>query len=240
VSDRRSIMLVDDEAPARERLERLLKELPDWRLCGSFGDPQALISACRKGSPEVVLLDVEMPGCGGIELARQLSQLAKPPAIVFVTAYEQYALDAFGVEALDYLVKPVGRQRLAQALERVVRFKPDSDDGRGAPALVSRVGDRTMRIPIEQIRILHADEKYTSVHYLGGEVLIEDSLVRLEQRYPGVFVRVHRNALVARRAMRALFRDGEGRDRVEVEGSDRCPEVSRRCLAAVRRVLKHG
>jgi two-component system response regulator AlgR len=228
------IYLVDDEAPAVHRLERLLVEIEGCDVVGSTTRPESAEADCARLMPHVVLLDVEMPGMDGVRLAKKLTALPKSPALIFVTAYEGYALDAFDLAAVDYLVKPVRRERLEQALTRV---KPASLAGEREPALTARLGERIMTIPVRSIRVLLADDKYTSVHYMGGVALVDDSLVSLEERFPRHFLRVHRNALVARRHLRALARDREGRDHVEVDGVDCRPEVSRRNLPAVRREL---
>ncbi len=228
------VYLVDDEVPAVQRLERLLAEIGGCEVVGSTTRPESAEADCARLLPHVVLLDVEMPGMDGVRLGRKLSALPKSPALVFVTAYEGYALDAFDLAAVDYLVKPVRRERLEQALSRV---NPASHASEREPSLTARLGERIMTIPVRTIRVLLADEKYTCVHHMGGVALVDDSLVSLEERFPGYFLRVHRNALVARRHLRALARDGKGRDHVEVEGVDCRPEVSRRNLPAVRREL---
>lgn len=227
------VLLVDDELPAIRRLERLINDQPDAVVCGQATDPAQVARMCRELSPDVVLLDVEMPGLDGVGLARGLRELSPAPAIIFVTAFEQYAVDAFDVAAVDYLVKPVRPERLVKALSRA-RNRP-----RNRPAtLQSRLGDRLLTIPVSDIRALIAEDKYTVVHYSGTTALVEDSLVSLEQRFPEVFFRVHRKALVSKRYLRGLHRDAEGQERVELDGMDACPPVSRRNLAQVRQLLR--
>lgn len=227
--------LIDDEMPAISRLQRLLAEFDGWRLVGSSTSPEQALQDCAESPVDVVFLDVEMPGLNGVELARRLSTLKPAPVVVFVTAFEQYAVDAFELSAVDYLVKPVRKERLAQALDRArLACRQRGPE----PALTTRLGERVMSIRLSQVRVLMAEDKYTVVHYLGGNALIEDSLVNLEQRFPREFLRVHRNALVARRFLRALRRDSNGLDRVEVDGVECRPEVSRRQLPLVRRALK--
>lgn len=227
------VVLVDDEAPARDRLARLLQECEGIDLVGQCEDGSDLLTLCSSHRPDLVLLDVEMPGADGLELARQIKSLPEPPTVVFVTAFENYAVDAFDVRAADYLVKPVRRERLQAALDRVRARTPKRE-----PMLIARLADRITRIPADEIRALIAEDKYVSVHYLGGIALVEDSLVQLETRFEGRFLRIHRNALVARGYLRSLFRDGEGAERVEIDDVDVCPEVSRRNLPEVRRVMK--
>jgi two-component system, LytTR family, response regulator AlgR len=234
VSRHLRVLIVDDEAPASQRLRRLVDELDDTEVCGCESDPRQVEQRCRDLRPDVVLLDVEMPGMNGVELAGRLRELAPAPAVVFVTAFEQYAVDAFELAAVDYLVKPVRSERLARALRRA-RDRA-GDDG---AALISRIGDRTITVPIGDVRALVAEDKYTLVYYPDGLALVEDSLVSLEERFPDRFVRVHRKALVARSALRGLHRDAEGQERVDIDDTDYCPPVSRRNLPAVRRLLRH-
>ncbi|MFW5816493.1 MAG: LytR/AlgR family response regulator transcription factor [Wenzhouxiangella sp.] len=229
------VLVVDDEAPAVRRLERLLAARTDAEFVGAAHSGEQALDACRRLRPDVVLMDVEMPGLDGVEAARRLQGQARPPAIIFVTAFERYAVDAFDVQALDYLVKPVRSERLDQALARAAARLQALQ----APATLSaRLGERLLAIPLADVRLLQAEDKYTCVHYLGGEALIEDSLLSLEDRFGDRFVRIHRSALVSRRHLRALFRDEQGHDRVEIDDCPVRPEVSRRNLSAVRHTLK--
>ncbi len=236
VSSRLRVLLVDDEAPARDRLARLLDQCEGVELVAQCQDGSQLTGLCARHQPDLVFLDVEMPDQDGLSLARDLKRLPQPPAIVFVTAFERYAVEAFDVRAADYLVKPVRRERLESALERVwKRRQPSAPD---EPILVARLAERITRIPLNEIRALIAEDKYVSVHYLGGVALVEASLVQLEQRFGDHFLRIHRNALVARSFLRSLFRDPDGAERVEIDDVEVRPEVSRRNLPEVRRVLK--
>ena len=236
MSDPISVVVVDDEAPAVRRLQRLLTEQPLASCVGAARNAHEALQLCHDCHPELVLLDVEMPGLDGVSLARKLRVLEPPPAIVFVTAFEHYAVDAFDIDAVDYLVKPVRAERLEKTLQRVNRLKLRGP--RRPVALTARLGEKLMSIPVDQIRLLMAEDKYTCVHYLGGEALIEDSLLSLEQRFAERFVRIHRSALVSRVHLRAVFVDDCGQERVEIEGCAVQPEVSRRNLASVRRLLK--
>lgn len=229
------VIIVDDEPPAIRRLERLIAGLADIKVLDRLEQTACVIERCRQLKPDVILLDVEMPGIDGIGLARELHELDSPPAVIFVTAYEEYAVDAFELAAVDYLIKPVRAERLGEALDRVRQKRPDRP-----AALTARLGERLMSIPVVDIRVLVAEDKYTCVHHVGGEALVEDSLVSLEQRFPDRFVRVHRNALVSALHLRGLSRDANRQVRVEVEGALHRPEVSRRNLARVRRLLKGG
>lgn len=225
-------LIVDDERPAADRLARLLEQQPAVRSCGIVDQAEQVEARCRELVPDVVFLDVEMPGLDGVAIARRLRKLESAPAVIFVTAFEHYAVDAFELAAVDYLVKPVRPERLSRALERA-RNRP-IDPG---ATLRTRLGDRVLSIPVVDVRALVAEDKYTVVHFDKGEALIDDSLVTLEQRFNQQFIRIHRKALIARRYLRGLFRDEQGQERVELDGSDCRPPVSRRNLALVRQVL---
>ncbi|SRR6056297_1960817 len=232
VNSRLRVVLVDDEAPARDRLARLLESCEEAELIGQCEDGSDLLQLCSNQQPDLVLLDVEMPGPDGLELARQIRSLKDPPEVVFVTAFENYAVEAFDVRAADYLVKPVRLERLRAALDGARARRPGVE-----PMLVARLADRITRIPIGEIRALIAEDKYVSVHSVGGVALVENSLVQLESRFEGRFLRIHRNALVSTSHLRSLYRDAQGSERVEIDDVDICPEVSRRNLPAVRRAL---
>ncbi|NKI35798.1 response regulator transcription factor [Wenzhouxiangella sp. XN79A] len=235
----RPVMVVDDEPLAVERLVGLLRGEPGVQVVGCESRPDRVLERCRELVPDLLLLDIEMPGIDGIELARALRGLDSPPAVIFVTAHDEYAVDAFDVAALDYLVKPVRRERLRAALQRfAARTGGDrpADDAEG-PMLSARVGERRLRIPLDQVRALSSEDKCTVVHSTEGRALADATLKELEARHPEQFLRVHRAALVNRRHVRSLFRDAGGVERVTLAGIDYQPEVSRRNHAAVKRLL---
>lgn len=234
MNDTVSIYIADDEAPAIDRLRRLLTAIEGCDVIGASTRPDRVLVECARLHPDVIFLDVEMPGMDGVSLAGRLARLERPPAVVFVTAYEQYAVEAFDLAAVDYLVKPVRPNRLSRALDRVRTIRPQAHREQ---RLVARLGDRVLSIPVADIRILQAEDKYTNVHYTGGAALVDDSLVSIEERFPGRFLRVHRNALVSRAHLKALVRDRSGRERVEINDMDIKPQVSRRNLPGVRQEL---
>lgn len=229
-------LLVDDEQPALRRLKRLVDAIEGCHVLGLCSESDQVLTAVRELEPDVVFLDVEMPGLGGLDLAKALRRLDRPPAVVFVTAFERYAVQAFDLEAVDYLVKPVRRERLLRSLGRVRSEQVTEPPAQAS--LNARLGDRVTKVLLADVRVLLAEDKYTSVHHVNGVHLLEESLVNLEQRFPHRFLRVHRNALVSRMHLRGMFRDAAGRDHVEVAEVDCTPEVSRRNLAQVRRQLK--
>ena len=179
-----------------------------------------------------------MPGMDGMAMASHLKEAEHRPQIVFCTAWSDQALDAFERDAVDYLVKPVRRERLAAALAKAERML---DRPKGAPqasALRSTVGGRTTLIRLEEVVCFVAEDKYTTVWYDGGKTVINESLVELERRYPGILLRVHRNALVIPTRIRGLDRTSSGKCLLRLDGASCRPEVSRRQLSAVRRLLK--
>lgn len=242
------ILLVDDEAPARERLRRLIEELGGHQVVGEAADGASALRAVSALAPELVLLDVRMPGMGGLELAYHLATLEHPPAVVFATAHDEFAVDAFDARAVGYLLKPVRAERLASALARAAQLKRDDLDALSAAAggrearrhICARVRGELRLVPIEEVIYFRADLKYVTVRHLHGEVLVEESLKALEDEFVTRFVRVHRNALVALDRIEALERDAEGHSRLRLRGCDETLEVSRRLVAELKGRMKGG
>jgi two-component system response regulator AlgR len=232
-----SILIVDDEVPARDRMRRMLDELPHFAISGEAGSGGEAMDAISALQPDIVLLDISMPGMDGMALARTLQRGGAQPAIIFCTAYQNQALDAFEAEAIDYLVKPVRAERLAQALEKARRFLGDRELQEPSQYLRSTVGGKVLLTPIERVICLLAEDKYTTVIHEKGRTVIDDSLSVLEQRFPEMFFRIHRNALISRRHLRGLERSKEGQAVAVLSGTDERPEISRRNVSALRRLL---
>lgn len=241
------ILIVDDEPLARERLRALLAELAAGEVVGEVvgeaGDGVAALDAVGRLCPDLVLLDIRMPGMDGLEVARHLAALPQPPAVVFTTAFGDRALEAFEASAVDYLLKPIRRERLAAALERAGVFSRDRAARLAGTSARTHLGaivkGRIRLIPVEEVRYLHADQKYISVVWSGGEHLIEESLKSLEEEFPERFLRIHRNTLVAAEYVSGLERDEGGDGFVLIEGLPVRLPVSRRLLPEVRRRLRH-
>lgn len=229
---RTRVLIVDDEPPAVERLSAMVAGLERFEVAGCESRSGRVLERCRQLAPDAVLLDVEMPGIDGLQLASQLLDEPRAPAVIFVTAHDRYALEAFDVEAVDYLVKPVAAARLRQALERVTASR-----GQSSPAVAARVGDRLMRIPLDDVRAFTAEDKCTVVHALRTQGLVDQPLKAVEREYGERFVRIHRNALASRDHIRALFNDRSNVARVEIDGIELAPEVSRRNHAAIKKLL---
>lgn len=235
------VLIVDDEPLARARLESLMASHANVQVIGSLGDGDAAVEACQRLRPDVVLLDVEMPGRPGTAVAAELGRLADPPQVIFCTAYEQHAVSAFDVGATDYLLKPVRQERLAAALERAMTRRAPASVPAPAPVwLLARSGAEQLRIPLDDVLLLVADEKYVEVHHTQGVRLIDDSLRQLESSLGDRVVRLHRNCLVPRQRLLGLATLPDGRVLARVDGTHQAPEVSRRNLPAVRQLLRGG
>lgn len=245
------VLIVDDEPPARNRLRDQLRALAGSvpvSLVGEAADANGALALMVERMPDIVLLDVHMPGTDGLVLAREIERLPDPPLVIFTTAHAEHALAAFEVNAADYLLKPVRSTRLQHALERAIaRLRPARPAASAAgddAALALHVSERgrLLRIPVDEILYLRADAKYVTVRTRSGELLTEESLVQLEQTFAGRFVRIHRGCLVSTRHLRGLERvTGDGVESagwvVRVAGSDELLPVSRRQWPVVREWL---
>ena len=230
-----TVLIVDDEPPARERLRRLLAEVGGVGVAGEAGSGREALQQTVRCSPDVVLLDVRMPGMDGIETARHLSILTEPPAVIFTTAYDQYAVNAFETRAVGYLLKPVHKDKLAAALAQANRLTRPQLQRLAAAAgepgrthIAARRREEVRLIPTAEILYFQAEQKYTTVRHLHGEDLIEDSLRTLEEELGGGFARIHRNALVNVRHLERIERNPDGRYSVRVRGCAAALPVSRR------------
>ncbi len=243
------ILVVDDEPLARARLRRLVGELgPPFEVLGEAADGGEALRRCADGAVDLVLLDIRMPALSGLEVAQRLAALADPPTVIFVTAYSEHALEAFSAHAADYLLKPVRREQLWEALKRVQvptraqRLSPHPSPAEGQrPARLTasyRGGLRTLAL--EEILFLRAEDKYVTAYTRDERLLLEDSLQQLEVRFPGQFLRIHRNALVARRWLKGIERGPGGAALAVVAGlAERLP-ISRRHLSEVRAWMRGG
>jgi two-component system, LytTR family, response regulator AlgR len=240
------LLIVDDEPPARERLRRLLEEIGDCEIVGEAGNGEEALAYCSDTQPDVVLLDVRMPGISGIEVARHIDSLEDPPAVIFTTAYDQYAVDAFETEAVGYLLKPVRKEKLAHALRHAGRISPTRlakvAQSAGFDArreqICARLGEQLRLIPVSDIYYFVADQKYITVRHKGGENLIDESLKSLAEEFSNDFVRIHRNALVAERQISAVERMEDGQYVVRIRDCGTVLQVSRRHAAELLRRIR--
>jgi two-component system response regulator AlgR len=243
------VMIVDDELFARTRLRSLVQGCaePRCQVAGEAADAPSALQWLRENRCDVVLLDVAMPGIDGLQLAEQLQSQhvgqQKAPAVVFVTAHGEHALRAFELEATDYLTKPVRRERLQAALQRVAKARqpqPLERSDAGEPVLVVSDRGRVQRVPVSQVLYLKAELKYVTLRTADGEWVLDEPLNDLEPRLGRDFIRVHRNALVALRAVRSLERHASEDEplgwAVQLHNGERLA-VSRRQLASVREAL---
>lgn len=240
------VLLVDDEALARSRLRTLLGECsaPAATVGGEAPNAAQAMELLLRGKFDAVLLDIHMPGADGLVLAQTLRSMPQPPAVVFVTAYAEHAVEAFELEAVDYLTKPVRLERLQAALqkvERLVQSRLAGPPDESAPMLLIQDRGRTERVPLVEVLYFKAELKYVTVRTSARSYILDASLSELEERHAAQFLRIHRNALVARHAMRALekYDDPEEGDgwAVRLHGIDEVLAVSRRQLGAVREAL---
>jgi len=241
------LLVVDDEPLARARLLRLLARLRPEAQCLEAGDGEQALAMVARHDPDLVLLDIRMPGTDGLAVAARLDEEAHPPAIIFCTAYDEYAIDALHHQAVAYILKPVRREELARALDHAGRVNrvqlaslreaaPAGTDGR------THISCQTHRglemLPLADIRCFLADQKYVTACGTRGELLIPDTLKDLETEFGDRFLRVHRNALVALAHVLKLRRDDEGSWYLELDGVAQRPQVSRRHLSEVKSRLR--
>ena len=246
------VLIVDDEKPARDRLRQLLDDFDEYEVVGEAGNGEEAVRLGAETKPDIVLLDIRMPGLDGIEAAHYLNQFDSPPAIVFATAYDEYAIDAFDARAIGYVLKPVRRERLAKALEQAARLAAgtlaevagDSRITSRRKHVCSRSHGEIKLIPVDEVNYFQADQKYVRVHHAGGRDLIDDSLKSLEREFADDFVRIHRGAVVAVNKIERLAKSEDGKHHVVLRGGSQEQQnqliISRRHLAEVRRRIKGG
>ncbi len=241
------VLIVDDEAPARDRLSSLVSDLDGHEPVGEAASGEEAVELAQRLQPDLVLMDIRMPGMGGLEAARHLATLAQPPAVIFITAYDTFAMEAFEAQAVGYLMKPVRRERLARALRHAARpTRPqlaalataDPETRQVRARIAARLGDALRLIPVDTIYYFQADQKYVTVRHAGGSDLIDEALKDLADEFRDTFVRIHRNALVALAHVESLTSDPDGRLQIRMRGTDELLAVSRRHAAEVRRRIQ--
>ena len=240
------ILIVDDEQPARDRLRRLLSDIENVNITAEAANGVEAIKAYEVENADIVLLDIRMPLMDGMETARHLMANEQPPAIIFTTAYGEHALEAFEAHAVDYLVKPIRPERLQDAISSAQRLNSaqlqqvssDFTDNTARTHICVRKGNDLELIHIEDIYYFIADNKYVSIIHKGGEALIDEALINLEEEFQHTFFRVHRNALVALDQISGLSKDTDSARKITLKDSDNLVEVSRRHLPAVRKLIR--
>jgi len=250
-----NILIVDDEKLARDRLKRLVEKGGDHTVVAEAADGRSAVTQVEKHLPDVVLLDIRMPGMDGLEVARHLTKLENPPAIIFCTAYGEHALEAFQTHAVGYLLKPVKIEELQAALASAEKLnraqlqkistvtpEPDATNKRLQRAARQHISARTRNglvlVPIAEVRCFVADHKYVTVYHTKGELLVDDALKDLEDEFGERFVRVHRNALISLPHVEGMERVPPGHYCIRLQGTDAKPIISRRNVTELRNQLK--
>ncbi len=235
------ILITDDEPLARERLRHLIGEIGAMEVVGEAGNGRECLELSCQLVPDVVLLDIRMPGMDGLEAAAHLGAGENPPAVIFTTAYGDHALAAFEANAIDYLLKPIRKQRLEQALYKAQRLNParlqalreDSGDYQARTHICIQSRQSMQLIPVPEIIYFHADHKYVTVRHCHGESLIEESLKALEEEFGDRFMRIHRSTLVSTAFLAGVEKIPGGHRAILRDVADR-PEVSRRHLSSLK------
>ena len=239
------ILIVDYEALARERLVAMLAEAEGgYEVVGEAANGTQAIKLSTSIKPDILLLDIHMPGMSGLEVAMHLSEQEDAPAIIFTTAYDEYALAAFEAQAIAYLLKPVQAEQLLRSLQKASQLKQgqlqelqSATGSQRSHISVKTRGDLQL-VPTSDVMYFRADQKYVEMRHPGGVALIEESLKSLEEEFPDRFMRIHRNALIATDAVMGIERDGLGRCYAVLSGCDEKLDVSRRHVTALRQLLK--
>lgn len=237
------VLIVDDEKLARTRLRELISKIGDHTVVGEAQNGSDAIEQTISLNPNVILMDIRMPVMDGLEAAMHLTSMESPPSVIFTTAYDQHALEAFEANAIDYLLKPIRRDRLEAALHKARRFTHRQlhqvSRAHEEPAARSHISvhmrGQINLIPVKDIIYFMADSKYVTVRTQTEQHLIEDALISLEEEFGNHFLRIHRNALVATAYIRGIEKQSSGRWRVILNGIDDKLDVSRRHTPAVRR-----
>ena len=244
------VLVVDDEQPARARLKQLLDDEPDYEFVGEAGNGNDAIKLTAELHPDIVLLDIRMPGVDGIETAHHLNTMENPPAVVFTTAYDEYAIDAFDALAVGYVLKPVRRSRLTAALQQAARLAPSTLLSVASQAnmepvrkhVCARAHGELRLIPVANISCFRADQKYVTVDHRNGRDLIDEPLKALAEEFCAEFVRIHRSALVAVQCIDRIEKTADGKSLIVLRDNSQVDDeeliISRRHLAEVRRRLK--
>jgi len=242
------ILIVDDEHLARTRLHHMIDNIADFDVVAEAKNGHEAIQNVSQYQPDIVLMDIRMPGIDGLEAATHISNLDSPPAIIFTTAYNDYALSAFKTHAIDYLLKPIRKEQLKSALNAASRLNraqssalATQDDRKNEPRHISvRIKGDILIIPTDEIFYFLAEHKYVTIGYRGGEALTEEPLTSLEKQFSTSFVRIHRNALIAIKYVQSLEKTNDGTAQIRLRESDKTLEVSRRLLPAIRKLIKNN
>jgi two-component system response regulator AlgR len=238
------VLIVDDEQLARDRIARMLSDLSGYDVVGQAANGMQAVERCETTQPDVVLLDIRMPGMDGLEAARHMAGMEQPPAVVFCTAYEEHAIEAFKVQAVGYLLKPVRRDDLIGVLGSATRSNRAQlaalarEEGSQRSHISARTRKGIELVPIDDVRFFQADQKYVTMRHANGELLIDETLQELENEFGARFVRVHRNALVATKYIEGLERNEDGQYQIRLRDVPAGIDISRRHVSSIRRYIQ--
>ena len=232
-----NVLIVDDEPLARSRLIRLLAHDKSIVVQGEASNGNESLVLAKKQTPDLIFLDVDMPGMNGLQVANELNSLTLPPAIVFITAYPEHAFDALQLSAAGYLVKPISEQSLQKVLKQVGRLNKVHIQKQQNVKISYQLAGTLRSVDINDVLYFSAEEKYTKMIFCGGEALLEQSLKQLELQYPTHILRIHRNTLVNRQKVIALHSKANGNHMIELQGGCELLPVSRRELKLVKNSL---
>jgi two-component system, LytTR family, response regulator AlgR len=242
-----NVLIVDDEQLARQRLRKLLSATSEHQIIGEAETGEDALRKTQASRPDVVLMDIRMPGMDGIEAASYINRMDKPPAIIFTTAFSDHALHAFETHAIDYLLKPIKQSRLEAALDAAKRMNKaqlsqlrdrDNDTDKTRRKICVKSRGALELIPLEEIIYFKADQKYVTLRTAEQEYLIEEPLKSLETEFENYFIRIHRNALVAHNMLNGLGKNSEGHACITFKDIDDQLEVSRRHLPMIRKKIR--
>jgi len=246
------ILIADDENLARERLSRLVEQLDDCELIGAACNGRETLELIDRLDPDLILLDVRMPGKDGLEVAKELSEHPEPPAIVFCTAYDEYALEAFDTLAMGYIVKPVQLEQLQKIIEKAARTNKlqkqsalaqlnevpsNTETDQSRQNIAAKTHQGIELIPLSSVYCFIADQKYVTVVHEGGETLIDETLKELQEEFTHSFFRVHRNTLVAIEQIDGLVRADGSQYQLRLKSTDYSPVVSRRHMQELKQLM---
>ena len=241
------VLIVDDEKLARERMRKLLDEIGGYQVVGEGVNGNEAVERVNELNPDILLMDIHMPGMDGLEAAMHIMGFENAPCVIFTTAYDQHALEAFEVNAVDYLLKPIRRERLASALQKAskltVQQLQEVNNAQEEPPSRTHISvhmrGNIRLIPVQDIIYFHADSKYVAIKTRMEEHLVEESLINLEKEFENRFLRIHRNALVATAHIEGIEKTPTGNWQITLKNCDKKLDVSRRHAASVRRWARH-
>lgn len=239
------VLIVDDEPLARQRLRHLVSAMDNYSVVGEAENGEDALHKSQTDNPDVVLLDIRMPGMDGLEAADYINRMDNPPAVIFTTAFSDHALKAFETHAVDYLLKPIKQERLERALNaakrltraQLERIHQDENPNVRSKICVKIRGTLEL-VPVDEILYFKADQKYVTLRTPDHEYLIEEPLKSLEDEFCNSFLRIHRNALVSENGINGMVKNPAGHQCLTFRDVEDLLEVSRRHLPSIRKRLK--